>query len=281
VLVRRDYVTLRGSDPTVDGIQGAETTNQVAFSTVRVQDSVEFKMENLLITGGIRNRLGINGTTPAFVNNCRLVDNGNFGFTLGSSSVIATGITVSGRRGIGIFDGGFFTCTGCSVTADDIAFGNFGGARARVSESDLAGRIAVSSSEAASETVVNDSTLQGKIVSELNSLLILDGVSQINNPDQNHVLLDATLKTQGTTSLMGPTTVEEFSRVLLRDGSTHDGDLTCSSVSDAFCDEPADVNGTVTGCVSCVQSLAARAQADDGTRRSSASRRPSTTTIRP
>lgn len=281
VLVRRDYVTLRGSDPTVDGIQGVETVNQVAFSTLKVYASIEFTMENLLVTGGVRNGVGIIGTSPAFVKNCRFLDNGNFGFTLASSTVIATGVTVTGLRGIGIFDAGVFTCSGCSVTADDIAFGNFGGAQATISNSDFIGRIAISSSAAASETEVKDSTVEGMIISELNSLLILDGVSQTSNSDQNYVLVDATLKSLGMTSLMGPTTVEEFSKVLLRDGSMHDGDLTCSSASDAFCDDPADVNGTVTGCASCVQSLATRAQAGEGSPRSSASTRPSARTVRP
>ena len=107
--------------------------------------------------------------------------------------------------------------------------------------------------------------LRGAIAASSRSLVVLKGVDQIANPRKNTVVADSTLQllnasptgsesgeggTVGT-SLLGPTEVRQFSRLIFQGDSLHSGDLTCSSGGDAFCSDPARVEGTVADCRSC------------------------------
>jgi hypothetical protein len=254
VQIRRDNVVLRGNDPTLDGIDGAATVNAVGYGALLVRDSRQVKIENLLVTGSVRNGIAANNSTGLEVINCRLVGNANYGFAGTSGTTSISDTTIDGTNGFGGFEGGLITCTNCTITVTSLGIISAGGSRVAASGSDIDAFYSVVSTQAGSQVTILNSTVSGSLDVEDKSLVKLANVTQTSNPDLNYVLVGSTLSVTGTSSLTGDTTIEKFSNFSMAGPSTHTGTAECASGSDMYCSNPANA-GTVINCNSCIGSM--------------------------
>ncbi|MCI0556475.1 MAG: right-handed parallel beta-helix repeat-containing protein, partial [Anaerolineae bacterium] len=121
VVIARDQVTLLGTDPTVDGIDGNAPDNPAPNAVLRITNARNIRIENLMITGGASSGIGVKNTDRADIVNCRVLDNVKDGLQVSSDSSARVSNTVfsgNGRIGAGAF-GGFLSCTNCTVTGGD------------------------------------------------------------------------------------------------------------------------------------------------------------------
>jgi len=81
---------------------------------------------------------------------------------------------------------------------------------------------------------VLDSTLSGQIIGSHDSLIRIEGTSQLANPFGNQLDLGSFLAVTGS-SLTGTTRLDRFSEASLA-GATALGDLVCTTGADAVCD---------------------------------------------
>ena len=295
--VLRGNVTIRGSDPAVDGIRGVTKSASSALGATTAALEVRGSgvvIERLRLTGGALYGLLVVGSQGTEVRNSRLVDNGELGanFT-GASAAVVTDTTFSGNGagGARVNRSSIVNFRGCTFRDNPGAGGGIGlealnGGRALLDDSRLAGLVGVSAmnggmvSLSASEVdgasvglsvkglghlELTNVALRGAISASSRSLVVLKGVDQIANSRKNTVVADSTLQllnaspggsetseggTVGT-SLLGPTEVRQFSRLIFQGDALLSGDLTCSSGGDAFCTDPTRVEGTVADCRSC------------------------------
>ena len=120
--IRRDDVTLIGSDPDLDGIKGADTGDPFA-ATVRIRDARGVRLENLQITGGTFSGVEIQDTIgDNDIVNCHIEDNGNRGIHVVSSFLNLTDTVISGNgttsgtgRGIQVGFASGISCSGCTI----------------------------------------------------------------------------------------------------------------------------------------------------------------------
>lgn len=116
VVVRRDRVTLRGTDPTNDGIQ-ALVNSDISEVALWVREAQLVTVENLKLTGGFSGLLATNVTlTNLRVINCRLDNNRAYGAQLQNALVEAQNSTFSSNGNInaGVFSASRLQCTGCT-----------------------------------------------------------------------------------------------------------------------------------------------------------------------
>lgn len=120
--------------------------------------------------------------------------------------------------------------------------------------SSFRGGIRVSDSSSANLTTGLDS-INGRIEVLRKSVVALSGSSQLSTLFTNTLTGGSTLTGDSTTSLMGNYELSEFSNTTLSAGATlSSGTLECSSGADAFCANPADINGG-SGSASCGQCM--------------------------
>jgi hypothetical protein len=87
VLVRRDDVTIRGGDPQRDGIHSPGATD-AEESTLLIRDARRIAIENLRISGGLRDGLRVmNSHDGIVIVNSRLESNGVWGASIADSTV--------------------------------------------------------------------------------------------------------------------------------------------------------------------------------------------------
>jgi len=286
VVLDLDGVTLRGTDPAVDGIRGVGSSEDPTTAVLTLSGASGASLENLAIAGGARNGLVLVGGSDAELTNCRLADNGRYGLWLGQASRLvanATSIAGNGRGGMVVTDGSEITCVDCDVR-DDALFAVWAqlGARVVVRHSEIESTTNWSViGYAASEISMQDSSVAGApygLVTrshdgvrltrvELNGAVWLDAKSslelfdatQISNPRTNYVFKDSSVRLDHGSTLTGPTLLEDFSTLSIRGQSAHAGDLYCSSASDAFCEDGLMVGGGVYGCPHCPPAAAAAA----------------------
>lgn len=120
--IRRDNVTLIGTDRDLDGIRAVDTEDPFG-AAVRVRDARSVRLENLQITGGTFTGLEVQDTLGRNdVVNCRIEANGSRGIHIVSSFLFITdtvirgnGTTVGLGRGLQVGFASSFSCDGCTI----------------------------------------------------------------------------------------------------------------------------------------------------------------------
>jgi hypothetical protein len=296
--VLRGNVTIRGTDPAVDGIRGVAKAGS-ASSLGATTAALEVRgsgvvIEKLRLTGGALYGLLVVGSQGTEVRNCRLVENGELGASFtGASAAVVYDTTVSGNGagGVRVNRSSVVNFRGCALRDNPSPGAGIGleainGGRALLDDSRVQGLVGVnvmnggmvglSASEVEGASVglsvkglghmeLTNVALRGAIAASSRSLVVLRGVDQIANSRKNTVVADSTLQLLNAssagsetgeagavgTSLLGPTEVRQFSRLIFQGDALLSGDLTCSSGGDAFCADPGKVAGTVADCRSC------------------------------
>lgn len=135
VVVRRDRVTLRGTDPSTDGISAATSDPAVdEFGiALHVQGAGRFRAENLKLTGGsLAGFMATNANQRPQIEvvNCRMEGNGQIGAFLVNSRVLFTDSAFTGngpadlsRRGAGLVssEASLAICDGCMIKDNPVA----------------------------------------------------------------------------------------------------------------------------------------------------------------
>jgi len=281
VLVERDYVTLRGADPTVDGIQALSDEDY----TLRVKGALGVRLENLRLTGG-ETGLSVNDTTywQTHVENCRIEGN-TFGAEISSANVRAQNSTFSfNDMGVWVGNAGWLICNTCTI-ADNVGSYSQGiylvQAKANLNDTHISGSdYGLSAGSSSTVIVGSDSTISAAayaLLAGANSTLYVDdlallsgslqvsegsfmkigGTEQIANPEGNFVrnnsilLISVGFQDAGS-SLTDRTFIMNFGKVAIGPSSTINGHLVCWGPSDAYCDDP---ENQVTGTSTCDQCL--------------------------
>ena len=284
VVIRRDNVILRGSDPELDGIQSAVEGEGVVLT---VRDATNVQVENLSLAGGILGLEVINsnaasGPSPVKLTNCRLEGNLSKGAGIVDSVLVAvqTQFLNNSYGGMFIADGSLFNCQGCTFDNGDtwdLDLRSF--SRATVMDSTLAGSVRVQNSSHLSlirspmtrrllvSNLSEADIFQGSIgwfTAEDKSIVALRGTEQVN-PDfrTSQVWNDSYLKVETTclegsggvctleapTLLSGDILIMNFSKGHISPESTNDGMITCGSGGDFFCPDPGQIE--CSGCGLC------------------------------
>ncbi len=118
VVVTRDRVTLRGTDPATDGIEATASVEQTD-AALWVRGAQLVTVENLKLTGGFTGLLATEVSVPHLrVNNCRMEGNVQWGAQLELALLIAEDTTFgpNERFSVGVFAGSRFECRGCTLT---------------------------------------------------------------------------------------------------------------------------------------------------------------------
>jgi hypothetical protein len=285
VVVTRDRVTLRGTDPAQDGIQAVENT-ELTDAAVWVRTAALARIENLTLTGGFSGLLGTNANLPSIqLTNCRLSGNRNFGIQLenslanaadtafeGASSSIPAGIFLSSRLG----------CVRCTFTSagstavmtvingfaqigQQSAFSG-GPIRGEGSTINIADSTMASSSPGvpainaiSSSVILTRTEILGRMFFGQGTNTMLNGVTQTGigmQPNEASfgstvIIASAGQPTGGPPLIdtyLAHFTLSNFANLVLNQASTIDGDLICRTGSNAHCANPA---GSVTGATNC------------------------------
>ena len=278
VVVTRSHVTLRGADPAFDGLRGVGGLGVPAYSVVRVEGVRDVRLESLRVEGGLASGVGLRGSGPVEIENCRIVDNLRDGVAVNASSfatVTDTELAGNGRSGVAGFAGDLLICRRCAISGSPQGALVINGTRVSLEDSTVSATFGVLAAEGAPIVWVRDTTvtgdvlslwatedadifvtggeLEGSIVAEQKSMLVLDGAEQTaQTVGQNLLDLGTIARLTGGATLLGPVSVEAFSNLAIQGGSIA-GDLTCSAGADAFCTDPAAVSGVVNGCGRCVK----------------------------
>jgi hypothetical protein len=96
--------------------------------------------------------------------------------------------------------------------------------------------------------------IYGRIEVLRKSVVSLTGSSQLSASFPNILNGGSTLTGDSTTSLVGNYELSEFANATLTGSATLSGTLECSSGADAFCANPASINGG-SGSASCGQCI--------------------------
>lgn len=133
VIVSYDNVTLKGTDPNQDGIRGVGGVigpgDVAGFAVVLARNCLNFKMENLSIIDGKHNGVRINDVNQADINNCKFLNNENYGVVSDSATFINNSTFASARGIAGFGTPAFLSCTNCTInaTASSAVLANEGG----------------------------------------------------------------------------------------------------------------------------------------------------------
>lgn len=277
VQVRRSNVTLRGSDPDVDGIRpGPDEPLKQALNLFGVH---LVAIENLELSGG-RVGLGINSSFGLNINNCRIRNNDTVGFILGTASgsvdLIDSQVTGNGGSGIWVANGSALRCTGCTVEDNGVfrpgiqvtqgseltltnslveAFRGVdltGGSRlSGGSGSTILGLPWAVRSRGMASVQLAGATLDGRLDLREGSTTELSGVSHTNLAPAGRLLGGSTLILKGGSTLGGDLDLSEVSQAMFQSGTSLAGSLTCSLGADAFCEDPPGSIGGVSDCDRC------------------------------
>ena len=288
VVIRRGNVVLRGRDPSVDGI---ERSGELPLpNPVDVLSTFQVTLENLKLTGGTFG-LGVDYSFAVDVVNCRLEGNSFGGLIVVNSNfdLIETTVTGNGRRGA-IVNGGSFRCIDCSITdnssagsgtgilarqaaqvtlVDTVISGDFRGLDVRAgSEAFVLEASSISSSPdgtgrgfavdaRGAEVNLFETVLSGPLRAR-SSQVDLTGVTQTIPgafSQGNVILMGSNLRLTQNTTLAGTLEAHEFSNAVVRGTASVQGDLTCASGADAWCENPAVNVGGASNCGQCSSAL--------------------------
>lgn len=279
VQVRRSNVTLRGTNPLVDGIRPApnEPLNQ-ALNLFKVH---LVNIENLRLTGGTVG-LGVQASFGVNVSNCRVEDNDVvgviFGTASGATNLVDTVVTGNGFIGIWVANGSSVGCTGCTVDNHNTGIRLTEGSLSRLKDSTVQGNFqainaftgsGVSTAGNSLNTIeglstvairlngnnsmdLRGDTIIGTLDLRRKSVVTLRDITQTVSSGVNRIRSDSSVVAAGSTSLDGDYTISEFSKVVLPAGTSATGNLNCSSGGDAYCDaDPFGGGGGTSTCGQC------------------------------
>jgi hypothetical protein len=276
VHVLRSNVTLRGTDPLIDGIRPA--VDDVLNQALNLFGVNTILIENLKITGG-RMGIGINYSFGVTLRNC-LIEENDFGGVIagtGSGSIFLHNTVITStavapdnpRRGIWVTNGSNLTCDNCTVENHRtgilldkgsemsligstvrmarIAVEARGGSRLMTrfasDPNTFEGNTLPGSLRAAIRLIGNASadlgrdTILDRIIVEQKSAATLRGSFQINS-SSNRVDSGSSLVARDDATLDGDFLITEFSNLTLPERSIFGGSLSCSMGADAFCFDP-------------------------------------------
>jgi len=248
VLVQRDNVTLLGINLDVDGepedgIRAVSTDPDAPPNfgvALWIRDAANVTVENLRIFGGARNGLRVTNSRPLIlVENCILEGNARRGLNVVDATVVVRYTTLTGnvRGGAGV--------SGARVTFENCTIDEAGDA--------------VSANDHATAILRDSTVISGAYRANRKSIIELDDTDQGVNPSENRFTSGSQLTASVLSHIKGPSTFTDFSSGFLGsvgggNVATHSGDITCRSVSDVFCPDPASIidGGVTVGCASCI-----------------------------
>ncbi len=251
VNINRDRVTLIGSDPDADGIRGVSTditAPPTRGTTLRIDDAVGVRVENLTITGGARHGIAIIDSRGVTVTNCRLEGNAFFGLRVfrGRGSAIDTESSGNGLGAANMGPETSWTCRHCTLeggAGEGLRVGQYSRVAVRSTEngdSEISGSLSINAFEYSDIDMRRRGTLAGSLRVVEKSKLVLGGVEQtsltldeLDDPIPNQIQTDSLLESRGGTTLES-TQIQIFSNALIS-GSTIDA-ISCSDGSEAICD---------------------------------------------
>ena len=264
VEVRRSGVTIRGTDPAIDGIVGPtgdDALMVVADSTfsgpVAVQGQLSVNLENLAIENGdggglvayeanvsltnvwISGNAGVgarfSGGTFALLLDCRLENNGQAAISVARVARIGcTDCEIHGNGGAaGIVDAAGELFLETSNVSGPIGFRAFGAGRIDGFDTDVAATTGPAL-RADLESVINweTGTLDGRVVADTKSQINLFNVTQPAGAGTNFVLTDSTLTVAGS-SLARPLDLQTFANGVITDSTV--GTVACATGADVAC----------------------------------------------
>ena len=264
VLIDGKNFTLRGTDPTTDGIQGAPGTaltvdsvnvasvQNLSFSGnvtgVSVRDDAQFIGENLTISSNSQRGIVVNGARFAACIGCRLQNNGGFaGVSTRGGLLTLLDSVVSGTRGVLAQNGAYadIDCISegsgnpCSMNVTQIAASaNLMGATAALwGAGNFTGTVRAADSGHVQVVGAQQMSTGNNGVAAFGELIVGPSFDF-----QGNLIAESTIR--------GTTIVSGFGRALIRESSTLDGSIQCQSAGDAWL-EPGVIKtlgSTVTGC---------------------------------
>jgi len=288
VVVTRDQVTLHGADPANDGIQAAVNA-EITDAALWIRAATLVTVENLTLTGGFSGLLATNANLPSIrVVNCRLTGNNSFGLQLENSLAVATDTTfeIAGNGGAaGLFFASRLACNHCTLIAPASGAGatliavnsfasaglqsTFTGGPIRAEGSSVSifdATINISAASVPSVNSVSNSSVNltrvqvtGRMFFGQGSTAALNAVVQSPLSGQPNEATFGSTVIVGSAGQPGPPNIHSnlgnfdvtnFSKFVLNQGSTIDGNLVCRSGGDANCANPASVIGA-TNCAQC------------------------------
>ncbi len=290
VLIRRDGVVLRGSDPLRDGIRSPALVDGPE-ATLTIRGARRITVANLRVSGGRREGLRVTDSNDAItVSNSRFESNGVWGASITDSSVAFVDSYFTGNAldrgdsiggGLIAARGSDVACSNCDSTANPETGTNLGGvafsgSTLRLIDSRIEGdtavlaqsyaRVLLDNSELTGVTWslqanqygsarVTGGTLSGPMLGKTYSTLELLGVTQVLNQFQNFVTESSKLIADRQAGNQQSSTLTGLT--LVADYSTGrlvNGtvieELICGLGGDLVCD-PTTLKGSSTGCASC------------------------------
>lgn len=273
VVVDRGNVTLRGTDPSHDGIRGGGSHPKYwAVVNLSHANFVRFENLTLAVSGDELYGVFVVGSDTVDFDNCQF--EGSWPLTSSYSFLrIVDSSFVSEADGIGIdlWQASYLQCTGCSLSSYrwGIVTRN---SRADIRDSLIQGTNGVLSFGGGARTVIINSTVSatgaalyaanianfehfggtvtGSVYAEWGGRVWLEDVEQTEAADNG--AFDGTLALRGGTRLLGHVWGAGFGKVLVHQDAAIEGDLFCWEAGDAFCADPAKISGGSSGCESCV-----------------------------
>ena len=277
VMVARDRVTLRGTDPAVDGIQAA-TIDDPYGAALFIRGARRVAVENLQLTGAKHAGLLIEDSRRDVVlRNLWIEGNKESGLLASNSLVVGFDLWITGNGifGVGLSETALLRCEDCTIADNPAAGQGFGlvasagalatltrgsisaqfpltlryNSVATVTGTTLTGYVAVNASGSANVTLSN-ANIDGSIRADGDSQIELRNSQQVFNPvPGGNVVSGASQMTVTAGSiLIGETAFDEFSNGIFGQGSTLET-LTCATGSDVMCH--ANVGKSTSSCGSC------------------------------
>ena len=289
VVVLRDNVTLRGADPSRDGILAPPGAGEDSALLIRSARNVT--IDGLRISGGRREGLRVTDSTDSIViSNSLLEGNEIWGASIDDSTVtfqstVFTNNAVLAADGIGggliVARGSDVACIACSIelnpaTGTQLGAVAFSGSTLRIDSSRVEGATAVLAQSHARALVtgseltgaswafqanaygtvrVRDGQFSGPFLGTGTSTVELIGATQILNQLQNFVTDSSTLVVEPSptaqvgSALSGLTLIADFSTGRLA-ASTVAEELVCALGGDVICEGSA-LRQIASGCGAC------------------------------
>lgn len=275
VMVDRGRVTLRGTDPTRDGIRGEEG-HPTYWGVLNIHHADFVRIENLTLAMSGDLEYGVVVVLSEGVNfaNC-LFEGGPWPFVTELSWVwiedsVFTGEGDGDSAGILVIQASTLRCIRCDLSGFGWGVVNQR-SRLVISDSAIQGSVGIESWSGGAITLVSDTiidaedtalyasnissirswggSITGSVYAENGGRIWLTNVVQTAGGAS--ALDDSTLLLSGGTELVGEVWASGFGRVLVYGGATIDGFLFCDAAGDAVCNDPENITGGASGCNSC------------------------------
>lgn len=271
IVIERDNVTLRGTDPAVDGIRGVGVGH-----VVTIRRAVDTAIENLAILDGSRDGISILSSDGVSIVNSRITGHARNGISSNGGQFIRFSDLEIDAGNWGWSAVGDSSCTRCTINGGSFGWVAFEGQQSIRDSTVTGGSYGVWSQTTASLSVIdstvsggfssgvsfgnaslsfNGSTLDGALFCVEQSSLLLNNTQQLSGPGFNSFQDQSHVSVANGSELLGSQFLDRFSNIAIEDGaagtSLISGDLFCNSGSDAWCPDAA-TNVTGSSCGQCL-----------------------------